>query len=285
MELVILSPHLDDGVFSLGGLMARAVAEGAKVTVVTFYTTGSAPPERPRRFGRLLNYDERRAEDRRALSFLGASHLWLEYRERFFRSPRPKSPLGVFTTPCTVAHPIFCNVESQVRAIRALMEDHPGAQFLAPLGIGNHADHVELFLASVAAVLQGDAFDRFGFYEDAYVLFGKARSEHFVAARRPYGPGQAPHRASLQTRAMALVMDWARRGTPLETLLPPAGHRLRWRCVPEAMEEHLAVKLEAMALYPSQLEPLGGRQTWGRMLEGYHRFWDGAEPIWRVSPS
>jgi LmbE family N-acetylglucosaminyl deacetylase len=285
MDLVILSPHLDDGVFSLGGLVSRAVAEGAKVTVVTFYTKGPAPPEQPRRFGSLVDYDERLAEDRRALSFLGAHHVWLGYRERFFRSPRPKSPLGVFATPWTVAHPIFCNVESQIDAIAELMEDHREAQFLAPLGIGNHADHVELFLASVSAVLKGEAFERFGFYEDPYVLFGKARSEHFVAARRPYPPAGVPHCVSWQTRAMALVLDRARRGAPVETLLPPAGHQLRWHCAPEPVAPHLGTKLDAMAMYASQLGPLGGRHIWGRMLEGYHRFWDGGEPVWRVSPS
>src|SRR5262245_27025700 len=65
-DLVIISPHLDDAVLSLGGLIGREVAVGRRVEVVSCYTAGPpldtiAPEQRV--FG---DYSMRRAEDERA---------------------------------------------------------------------------------------------------------------------------------------------------------------------------------------------------------------------------
>jgi hypothetical protein len=40
MDLIVLSPHLDDAVFSVGGRMSRLAAQGKSVLVVTFFTSG-----------------------------------------------------------------------------------------------------------------------------------------------------------------------------------------------------------------------------------------------------
>src|SRR5262245_33163032 len=71
-DIVVLSPHLDDAVLSLGGLISREVALGRKVEVVSCFTSGPpldtiAPAHRI--FG---DYSMRRAEDERAMAVLGA---------------------------------------------------------------------------------------------------------------------------------------------------------------------------------------------------------------------
>lgn len=43
---IILSPHLDDGVWSCGGLMWHAVRSGCRVDMVTVYT-GNPPDREP----------------------------------------------------------------------------------------------------------------------------------------------------------------------------------------------------------------------------------------------
>src|SRR4051794_10059997 len=81
-DLGTLSPHLDDAVLALGGLIGREVSAGKRVEVVSCFTAGppleTIPPER-RVFG---DYSMRRSEDERALAVLGASHRWLDLQER-----------------------------------------------------------------------------------------------------------------------------------------------------------------------------------------------------------
>src|SRR5690242_18466708 len=96
-DLVILSPHLDDAVLSLGGLISREVAAGREVEVVSCFTSGPpldtiAPQHRV--FG---DYSMRRAEDERAMAVLGAKHRWLDLHERIWRQP-PLPSSGVFPT-------------------------------------------------------------------------------------------------------------------------------------------------------------------------------------------
>ena len=107
-DIVILSPHLDDAVLSLGGLIGREVAAGRSVEVVSCFTAGPpldtiAPAHRV--FG---DYSMRRAEDERALAVLGARHRWLDLHERIWRQPpsagvrsRPdRSSVPDRTRPC-----------------------------------------------------------------------------------------------------------------------------------------------------------------------------------------
>ena len=86
-DIVILSPHLDDAVLSLGALIAGEVAAGKRVEVVSCFTSGppldTIPPER-RVFG---DYSMRRAEDDRAMALLGAHQRWLDLHERIWREP------------------------------------------------------------------------------------------------------------------------------------------------------------------------------------------------------
>ena len=86
-DTVILSPHLDDAVLSLGGLISREVAAGRSVEVVSCFTSGPpldtiAPAHRV--FG---DYSMRRAEDERAMAILGARYRWLDLHERIWRQP------------------------------------------------------------------------------------------------------------------------------------------------------------------------------------------------------
>ncbi len=83
--VLVLSPHLDDGVFACGRLIASADA----VTVATVFA-GRPPPDAPltewdRASGFVPGDDvigERRAEDLRALALLHAAPLWLDFRDR-----------------------------------------------------------------------------------------------------------------------------------------------------------------------------------------------------------
>ena len=85
-DTAILSPHLDDAVYSLGAAIREGVRAGAHITVVTVFA-GNPSSRRPasawdRRFGFGSAGEAarvRREEDRRACALLGATPIWLPF--------------------------------------------------------------------------------------------------------------------------------------------------------------------------------------------------------------
>ena len=87
-RVVVVSPHLDDAVLSLGATIAAAVQQGADVTVLTvlcgdpFSQTPAGPWDRNSGFaseGEAARV--RREEDRRACAILGAKPRWLPFAD------------------------------------------------------------------------------------------------------------------------------------------------------------------------------------------------------------
>ena len=85
-EVVVLSPHLDDGVMSLGAAISKATRSAARVAVVTVMA-GDPNSRRPitswdRRSGFSSEADAamaRREEDRRACELVGAEPVWIPF--------------------------------------------------------------------------------------------------------------------------------------------------------------------------------------------------------------
>jgi LmbE family N-acetylglucosaminyl deacetylase len=127
-HLAILSPHLDDAVYSLGATITESARSGTQVTVVTVFAgdPDSTRPASPwdRRFGFRLAGEAARArrdEDRGACALVGASAVWLPFDDEH----------GTPAEPAQVADAIADAVE---RADLVLI---PGF----PLG---HQDHARL---------------------------------------------------------------------------------------------------------------------------------------------
>lgn len=87
-QVVVVSPHLDDAVFSLGAAISCATRKGAHVTVLTVLAgdpDSSAPAGRwDARAGFSTAGDAaraRRAEDERACRLIGARPVWLRYAD------------------------------------------------------------------------------------------------------------------------------------------------------------------------------------------------------------
>lgn len=140
---VAVSPHLDDAVFSVGGVLAALARAGWSVRVVTCFT---ASVESPCPFALSTQLDKglpaevdymalRRAEDTAAQRTLGALppvHL-----------PLPEAPhRGYGSAPELFAPPhaddtVGAELESLIRPLLA-----PADLVLAPQGIGGHVDHL-----------------------------------------------------------------------------------------------------------------------------------------------
>ena len=85
-RIVVLSPHLDDAVLSLGASIADAAATGADVAIVTAFAGDPARQGDPSVWDRRAGFsssleaiEARREEDRLACTAIGARPVWLPF--------------------------------------------------------------------------------------------------------------------------------------------------------------------------------------------------------------
>ncbi|MDP9434531.1 MAG: PIG-L family deacetylase, partial [Actinomycetota bacterium] len=145
MRVLAVSPHLDDAVFSVGGLLAVLADAGHEVTVVTCFTA-SVPG--PTGFPLACQTDKglapdvdymalRREEDQAALRVLGAVPLHL---------PLPEAPHRGYDSPAA----LFAGVrpdDDAHRQVTACLEPLDADLWLAPQGLGGHVDHLQVLRA------------------------------------------------------------------------------------------------------------------------------------------
>jgi LmbE family N-acetylglucosaminyl deacetylase len=99
-RIAVVSPHLDDGVLSLGAFIASATRAGSRVTIVTVF---GGDPQSTKPAG---GWDTRggfateghavrarRAEDAAACSVVGADPVWLSFSEADYASTRDEEAI------------------------------------------------------------------------------------------------------------------------------------------------------------------------------------------------
>jgi hypothetical protein len=146
---IYLSPHLDDAVFSCGGLIARQIAEMAAVTVLTV-CAGDPPPGEVSPFAAQLQarwgeqtapVSKRRAEDRIACGRLGASVVHLAIPDAIYR----KDPQGAPTYPdeASIFGVLSASDEETVDLVVESLLPYcsSGSRLYSPAGCGGHVDH------------------------------------------------------------------------------------------------------------------------------------------------
>ncbi|CAL9332930.1 hypothetical protein SUDANB6_00109 [Streptomyces sp. enrichment culture] len=148
---VAVSPHLDDAVFSAGGVLALLVRTGWRVRVVTCFTASVGDPcpfalstQLDKGLPAEVDYMAlRRSEDRAAQRRLGALapvHL-----------PLPEAPHRGYGSPPELFTPPRPDdvVETE---LRRLLRPHlaPADLVLAPQAIGGHVDHLLTARAAAA---------------------------------------------------------------------------------------------------------------------------------------
>ena len=142
---LFLSPHLDDAVFSCGGLAARLAEAGWRVEIVTAFTASRLNPtgfalecQTDKGLAPDIDYMAlRRTEDARACETLGATARWLDL---------PEAPHRGYAS----AGELFAGVRADDNAAAALAPLLADLATMAPdlvltaEGIGGHVDHVVL---------------------------------------------------------------------------------------------------------------------------------------------
>lgn len=160
---LFLSPHLDDVVFSCGGLAALLADAGWETVLVTAFTRSVVPATG---FALACQLDKglppdidymalRRAEDLAAGAILGFDEvLWLDLLEAPHR--------GYHSAPVLFDAMLPGDDPGLTPILSHLVARYTPALVLAPQGLGNHVDH----RATIAAVQDAAPADRTLFYRD-----------------------------------------------------------------------------------------------------------------------
>jgi LmbE family N-acetylglucosaminyl deacetylase len=89
--LVVLSPHLDDAVFSVGAFIHERARKGVDVRVVTVFANDPVADGPPGAWDAMCGFTSagaaaraRRAEDRRACAIVGAEPRWLAHGDESY---------------------------------------------------------------------------------------------------------------------------------------------------------------------------------------------------------
>jgi len=278
-HVVVLSPHLDDAVLSLGALIARLTDQGRRVEVVTAFTRQPDLAAFPRAWRAFGDYTTRRAEDDEALGLLGARGRHLDLPERIWREPRPRTVAGAFRGPATSAG--FACLDALTGVVADLLA-RPDVEVYAPLGVGQHADHVEVTLAALRAGQACGALHRIGFYEDYYALGEAFRRRHPVCRALPGPAVGSPGQVAPTLGATLWLMAATARGPRLDGYAPQV-RALDWRPERHPVAGTEQRKLDAVTAYRSRVPRLGGRRGLVRALRRSHRV-RGGELVWRAAP-
>lgn len=147
--LMVLSPHLDDAVFSCGGWMAQRASAGDEVRVLTI-CAGDPPPGPLSPFAEQLHLrwgtavapaSVRRTEDRIATARLGALASHLDIPDAIYRVDQDGRHLYAEETAIFGAlHADDSRIVERLGSLLSQAYD-VSTQVVCPLAIGGHVDH------------------------------------------------------------------------------------------------------------------------------------------------
>ena len=110
MNILVISPHLDDSVWSLGGAMRRWHRRGHRVVSLTVFA-GRTTPHAPSTWDTACGFrsgDEaaiaRRDEDRRACAMVGAEAQWLTLSDQTHEPDHDPDEVWRELAPCLPGH-------------------------------------------------------------------------------------------------------------------------------------------------------------------------------------
>ena len=163
MRYIYFSPHLDDAVFSCGGIIAQQVAQGKSVEVWSFFTAD--PPRTDltpfakilhKRWGKSGNpYQVRRKEDMDACTLLSVNFRHFRFLDCIYRR-YPGSHTPVVKKTADLFKPV-CEKETELlTVITHTLRQHldPDDVIILPLGVGSHIDH--LLVKNLAGDLENE---------------------------------------------------------------------------------------------------------------------------------
>jgi LmbE family N-acetylglucosaminyl deacetylase len=260
---VIISPHLDDAVFSCGGLISQMRSEGP-VLVINVFTRYLAES----RQHAVVMTNQRHEEELAASNFLGFESKKLDELDAIFRRPAYKKIGNVFRPPV----PEDMLWLSELRAkLYSELEKVEFKEVYVPFGVGWHVDHI---LTNLVFENWSGSQGLFYYEEAPYCLIANCSRYRLSEVQgKPDINWWFELRAWWQTTCaytkMALMQNlkpwWIKAIAPIAVGIYfyrlMSLYRSRWKTVSEVkalspihipISENLEDKIKAMMLYQSQ---------------------------------
>ena len=277
MQHVFLSPHLDDAVVSCGGTIAKLIYQRENVLVATIYTKNPDIRKLPKKLHKFAIYDQRKKEDKKALDRLSVDYKWLDLEERAYRMPVLKKPTDIFKIKLKEGLEQFSNIYKIHAVLDKLIEKYPKAKFYAPLAMGNHYDHVEVFLAVLMYMVDYAIFNKFLFYVDFYGMIStKIRRKHYLGNKVIAIGTKKPENSSLKLFMISSVMNAMIKGNSIEKMLPAKYLDIDWELKTSTIKGYENLKITALECYESQIK-LFGKKVLKKFFNDYHKTWNNSE--------
>lgn len=169
---LFISPHLDDVVFSCGGIVALASAAGERPVVATVFASAPASVADRTKLDPIHAawglsgatprevVERRRAEDRAATAMLGARSVFLGHFDAVYRDERYAARGAVFGALLEADEALARTIHAELVRLWASLGE---PRVYLPLGIGDHVDHRIVAGAATALASRGAEVWR---YED-----------------------------------------------------------------------------------------------------------------------
>lgn len=144
-DIVVLSPHLDDAVLSLGSHIIKWKKEGKKIKVITVFNRFGNRKNLPSYtkdylqksgFDTVVRFENaRNREDQDAMKMLGVEYEHWDFIDAGFR--------GVYKTREALLSGTINNKDNElVKQIEIKIKTLSSELFLVPYGVGGHVDHL-----------------------------------------------------------------------------------------------------------------------------------------------
>ena len=199
--------------------------------------------------------------------------------------PIIKKPTDIFKIDLNKGIKQFKNIDRIKEEIEKMLDEFPKSQIYAPLGIGNHFDHVEVFLSALMYMVDHALYDKFLFYVDFYGMFStKMRRKHFLGKKIISRGTKKPEKSSFKWFMITTVMNALISGNAIEKLLPSKYLDLEWELKTNSIKGYEKLKISSLKCYESQVK-LFGIKTIDKFFDRHHKNWDSSELFLKVKTS
>jgi len=180
MDIIYLSPHLDDASFSCGGLIWDQVQAGLNVEVWTIFA-GYPPPGEFSLYAQVHHkiweltaeeaIDSRRNEDVAAMNILQVKFRYFDFPDAIYRK-HPKTGEPLYTSREELFGGVHIGDHALLRQLTIMLADslHDESVLLSPLSVGNHVDHQLVRMVSEMLPIQPLYYPEFPYTQEFFAV-------------------------------------------------------------------------------------------------------------------
>jgi LmbE family N-acetylglucosaminyl deacetylase len=153
-DYILVSPHLDDTVVSLGGFIKEKIQKKLNVLVITVFTKAETPKNLSNDQLLFLNsqnsceklFNKRKLEDKKVADFLGFDLLHLDFTDALFRQKNGKylypEYKKIFSGKINkLDSDLILKIKKRLKNL-ITKKSKRTSKIFSPLGVGKHVDHV-----------------------------------------------------------------------------------------------------------------------------------------------